>query len=161
MRHVREACEHSGFPLADAEKLLLSSGRVFPWHKAKPRCQIASFLELLAVSNGRQERSCAQCPNPKDCHEPSCDILATGDRLYLACDVANALFQLAQIGKKVCEQLTHCRREIIGVIFESSRQVDLEEACALAQGDPVFEAESSHLVDQTRSRSDHLISDPV
>lgn len=90
-------------PLADAEKLLLSSGRVFPLHKAKPRCQIASFLELSAVSNGSQERSCTQRPNPRDRHEPSCDILATGDRLDLACDVANALFQLAQIGKKVCE----------------------------------------------------------
>lgn len=64
-------------------------------------------------------------------------------------------------GKKVCKQLTHCRREIVGVIFESLRQVELEEACALPQGDPVFEAESSHLIDQTRSRSDHLISDPV
>ena len=39
-------------PLADAEKLLLSSGRVFPWHKSQPRGQIASFLELSAVANG-------------------------------------------------------------------------------------------------------------
>ncbi|AHG50183.1 hypothetical protein RLEG12_00850 (plasmid) [Rhizobium leguminosarum bv. trifolii CB782] len=53
-----------------------------PSHAA--RSQIASFLELSAVSNGSQERSCPQRSNPRDRHEPSCDILATGDRLDLA-----------------------------------------------------------------------------
>ena len=82
-------------PLADAEKLLLSSGRVFPRHKAKPCCQIPSFLELSAVSNGSQECSCPQRSDPWDRHEPSCGILSTGYSLDLACDVANASFQLA------------------------------------------------------------------
>lgn len=31
----------------------------------------------------------------------------------------------------------------------------------MAQCDPVFEAESPHLIDQARSRSDHLVSHPV
>lgn len=75
-------------PLTDAEKLLLSSGRVFPWHKAKPRCQIASFLELSAVSNRCKKCGGSQRSDPRDRHEPSCDILATGDRLDLACDVS-------------------------------------------------------------------------
>lgn len=35
-------------------------------------------------------------------------------------------------------------------------RIELEQTCALASGDPVFEAEGSHLIDQTRSRSDHL-----
>ena len=100
-------------PLADAEKLLLYAGRVFPRHEAEPRCQIASFLELSAVSNGSQERSCAQRSNPRNRHEPSCDILSAGYCFDLACDFANALLQLAQIGKQICKQLAHRRREVV------------------------------------------------
>lgn len=40
-------------------------------------------------------------------------------------------------------------------------QVELEQTRALAQGNPVFQAEGSHLIDQARPRSDHLVSHPV
>ncbi len=83
-------------PLADAEKFLLSSGRVFPWHEAQPGGQITSSLELSAVANRCKKCGGSQRFDPRGRHEPSCDILATGDRLDLACDVTNALFQLTQ-----------------------------------------------------------------
>lgn len=54
--------------------------------------------------------------------------------------VTNAPFQLARVGKQVCEQLPLCRRAIVALIFESLRHVELEEARTLALGYPVIEA---------------------
>ncbi len=86
----------------------------------------ASFLKVSAVADRGRKCGGSQRSDSRGRHEPSCDILATGGRLDLGCDVTNALFHLAQIGKQVCEQLMHCRREIVGLIFDSVRRVDLE-----------------------------------
>ena len=80
--------------LTDAEKLLLSAGRVFPRHEAEPRRQIAGFLELPTVANRCKERSCTLCSDSGGRHETSSDILSTSYSFDLACDVANALLQL-------------------------------------------------------------------
>uniref|UniRef100_UPI00351C652A hypothetical protein n=1 Tax=Shinella sp. PSBB067 TaxID=2715959 RepID=UPI00351C652A len=86
---------------------MLSAGRKFPRYKAQPRGQIADLLELSPVSNGGKECGCPQRSDARDRHETSRNIFATGDRLDLACDVTNALLQLAQIDEQLCEQLTH------------------------------------------------------
>ena len=99
--------------LVDTEKPLLSAGRVFSRHEAEPRGQIAGFVELSTVSNGSKECSRPQSSDPRDRHETSCDIFAICYRLDLACEVTNAVFQLAQVGEQVCEQLTHRRRKIV------------------------------------------------
>jgi hypothetical protein len=81
-------------PLADAEKLLLSAGRVFPRHEAEPRGQIAGFLELPSTANRCKKCSRPQCSDAGDRHEPSSHILSTSYSFGLTCDVANALPQL-------------------------------------------------------------------
>ncbi len=88
-------------PLADAEKLLLAAGRVFPRDKAQPRSEIAGLLELSTAANGCKKCSGSQCSDARNRHEPTSDIFAIGDRLDLPCDVADALLQLAQVRKQV------------------------------------------------------------
>jgi hypothetical protein len=105
-----EQFAHVAVPsLADAEKLLLPAGRVFPRHEAEPRRQIAGFLELPSTANRCKKCSRPQCSDAGDRHETSGHILSTGNRLDFVCDVTDALLQLPQIGKQVCEQLTHRR----------------------------------------------------
>jgi len=99
--------------LANADKLLLSAGGIFPRHEAQPRSEIAGLLELPTVANGGEQCRRTQRSDSGDRHESSCDILAIGNRLDLACDVTNPLLQLVQVRKQVCEQLTHRRRKVV------------------------------------------------
>ena len=78
-------------PLTDAEKLLLSAGRVLPRHEAEPRRQIAGFVELLSTTNRGQKCGGSQGSDTGNRHEPSRHVLSAGYRFDLACDVAYAL----------------------------------------------------------------------
>src|SRR5690606_1826297 len=98
---------------ADAEKLLLSAGRVFPRHEAEPRRQIAGFLELPSTANRCKKCSRSQCSDAGDRHEPPSHILSTSYGFDLACDITDTLLQLAQIGKQICKQFPHRRRKVV------------------------------------------------
>ena len=148
-------------PLADAEKLLLPSGRVFSRHKAQPCGQITRFLELSAVSNSSKQCGRTESSDSGDCHQPSCSILSISNRFDLACDISDPLFQLTQIFKQIAEQFAHCRRKIVCRILEGFGQVKLEQTCTLPQRHTIFEAERPHLVYQACSCADHLVTHPV
>ncbi len=117
--------------LADAEKLLLASRRVFSRHKAQPCGQVTRFLELSAVSNSSEQCCRTESSDSGDCHQPSRSILSISDRFDLACDISNPLFQLTQIVKQIAEQFAHCLRKIVCSIFESLGQIELEQTCTL------------------------------
>ena len=87
-------------------------------------------------------------------HEPAGNIFSVCNRCDLPRHVVDALLQLAQIGEQVHKQFAHCRREVIRQVIENQWQVELEQSSALSQCDAVFQAECSHLVDQTSSRAD-------
>lgn len=100
----------------------------------------------------------AQCSDPRDRHEPAGNILSICNRSDLPRYVVDALLQPAQVGEQIREQFAHRRREVIGRIVQNQWQVELEQAGSLSQCNAVFQAKCPHLVDQTRSRADHLVA---
>ncbi|KQY18572.1 hypothetical protein ASD31_24545 [Rhizobium sp. Root482] len=58
----------AGSPLTDAEKLLLSTGRIFSRDKTEPGSQVAGFSELATTPNRCQKRRGSQGSNAWNSH---------------------------------------------------------------------------------------------
>jgi hypothetical protein len=99
--------------LLNAEELLLAPGRVFPRDKAQPCGQIAGFLELVPIADGRKKGCGAQCSGPGDRHEPSGNIFSICNCSDLRRHVVDALLETVQVGKQIREQFSHRRREVV------------------------------------------------
>lgn len=52
-------------------------------------------------------------------------------------------------------------QEVLEAEMDKANPVEFEQPRSLSQRDAIFQAERSHLVDQTGSRADHLVAYPM
>jgi hypothetical protein len=147
--------------LADPQKRRLPAGRAFARHEAEPGREVARPPELSAVADRGQERRRGERTDAGNAHQPPRTIVPRGEALDLPGRLRDPLVDPREVLEELSQHPPHRRSEIVCLVGQHPRQIEPEDAGALADRRAVFEAEGAHLVDQTRPARDELIADAV
>ena len=148
-------------PLADAKHLRFASRGALLRNEAKPRGQVTGFLKLLPVSSG-----CEECCGPSGPISGIVISLRAFSSLAASASISRVTSAMrfsnrikSSKGSLISRRI--CWGQVVAFVGNDSGQIRFEETGALADRDSVLEAEGSHLADQSRSASHHLITDAM
>ena len=138
----QQSTQIAASPLADAEKFRLARlSNARAGTRPEPGRHVAGLAELPGIASGREQCGRCQAVRYRERHEPPRRIVASGNRFDLRVYLPDALLEPLRSSKSSCEQPAHRRRQIVCLVPEHTRQIELEDAGALADRDAVFEAE--------------------
>ena len=148
-------------PLADAKHLGFASCGILLRNEAKPGGHVTGFLKLLPVSSAARSAVAPSGPIPGIVISLRAFSSLAASASISRVTSAMRFSKSHQILEELIKQPPHCRGQVVAFVGNDPGQIRFEETSALADRNSVLEAEGSHLADQSRSASHHLIADAM
>ena len=120
--------------LADAKKVMLAARQVLRWHGAEPGGQVPRFAALKPIAYRGDQCGCTKGADAWHDHEPTYRLIIVSNRLDLAGQLVNVLFQLRQVTKRPLQQGAHSGSQITVGICQMSVDIAVKTAGADAHG---------------------------
>ena len=133
--------------LADPKQGRFASGGVLSRNQTEPGSEIPRFPELSGIADRGNQRRRADRPDPGDRHEPTGCVMLCCEYFNLPGNGCKSDIDDLEFIPKLFEKNTYGWRQIVGLIGDDARDVELESACPRPNGNTILKTERAHLAD--------------